>query len=257
MRIFVLIFGTFLQLSGLASGAQADAIFLVGGRVIQGEATLSGDKVEVLLESGRISFPRSEVLRVEQSTSPLAEAQRREAALGPSDVSGLLRLADFCRDHELLNKEHVLLERIVALQPDHADARRRLGYVREGQVWVDRDDLARRAQLARNEDRQHRLALAQQQAELALAQSKLDNERAQLKRAAAQLESEQNERRRAPTYDRYGGYGMYGGAYGWYAPPLLYAGPRPPLSPPSGGAPAFSIPGVLAPSQYFDGAFRR
>jgi len=253
MRISVLVLGTFLQLAG-GGHARADAIFLAGGRVIEGEATVSGDKVEVVLESGRISFPRGEVLRIEQSTSPLVEARRREAALQANDVPGMLQLADFCRDHALLNKERALLERIIAMQPDHADARKRLGYVREGQVWVDREELLRRAQLARTEDRQNRLAIAQQQAELALAQSKLETERAQLQRIELQrmeLENEQNERRRAPTY---GGYGLYAG--GWYAPPLLYAGPRPPLSPPS-GPPAFSIPGVLAPAQYFDGAFRR
>jgi hypothetical protein len=254
-----------MQLAAGVAAARADHIFLEGGRVIEGEATVEGDKVEVVLESGRISFPRREVLRIEQASSPLAEARTREAALKPSDVAGLLRLADFCRDHELRNKERELLERVVAVEPDHADARRRLGYVREGKLWIDRDELARRAQRARDQDRQNRLATAQKQTELELAQAKLDNERVVAQRAAVQLQNEQNDRRNAQAYAPYGRYGPYG----WYAPPLLYAGPQPPLSAPS-GPPAFAIPGgrhpsdmsfningARSPSSYFEGAFRR
>jgi hypothetical protein len=272
MRTFVLVFGTFLQLAASVSGARADQIFLEGGRVLEGEATVDGDKVEVVLESGRISFPRSEVLRVDKSTSPLAEARTREAALDSRDVAGALRLADFCREHQLLNKERELLERIIALEPDHAEARHRLGYVREGKLWIDRDELARRAELARSRDRQDRLTIAQKRTDLELAQAKLESERMAAQRSAAQLENELNERRNAQAYGRYGSYGSYaayGGAYGWYGSPLLYAGPRPPLSAPS-GPPAFAIPGVRHPSDmsfningarspasYFDGAFRR
>lgn len=269
MRTFVLVFGTFLQLASAVSAARADHILLEGGRVLEGEATVEGDKVDVVLESGRISFSRREVLRIDEATSPLAEARTREAALKPSDVAGLLRLSDFCRDHQLLNKERELLERVVALEPDHPDARRRLGYVREGKVWVDRDELARRAELARAKDRQDRLAIAQKQTDLELAQAKLDNERAAAQRSAAQLAREQEDRRNAQAYAPYGRHSAYAGSYGWYAPPLLYAGPQPPMSAPS-GPPAFAIPGVRHPSDttfningarspasYFDGAFRR
>lgn len=278
MRTFVLVFGTFLQLADGVSAARADHIVLEGGRVLEGEATVAGDKVEVVLESGRISLPRREVLRIDESTSPLAEARTREAALKPSDVAGMLRLADFCRDHQLLNKERELLERVVALEPDHADARRRLGYVREGKVWVDRDELARRAELSRTKDRQERIAIAQKQTDLELTQAKLENERAAVQRSAAQLAHEQlareqlareqDDRRNAQAYGPYARHGAYAG-YGWYAPPLLYAGPQPPMSAPS-GPPAFAIPGVRhpsdmsfningarSPSSYFEGAFRR
>lgn len=269
MRTFVLVFGAFLQLSAAASSARADQVYLEGGRVLEGEATVEGDKVELLLESGRISLPRSEVLRIDKSTSPLAEARAREAALGPSDVPGMLRLADFCRDHQLLNKERALLERVVSIEPDHADARRRLGYVREGKLWVDRDELARRAELARTKDRQERIAIAQKQTELELAQAKLENERAAAPRSAAQLSQERDERRNALAYGPYGRHGPHGSAYGWYAPPLLYAGPQPPLSAPSGPPPfaipgarhpsdmSFNINGARSPASYFDGAFRR
>jgi len=275
MRTFVLVFGAFLQLSAGVSAARADHIVLEGGRVLEGEATVTGDKVDVVLESGRISFPRREVLRIDESTSPLAEARTREAALKPSDVAGLLGLADFCRDHQLLNKERALLERVVALEPENADARRRLGYVREGKVWVDRDEIARRAELARTRDRQDRLITAQKQTDLELAQAKLENERVAAQRSAAQLANEQEERRieqeerlNAQAYGAYGRHSAFAGSYGWYAPPLLYVGPQPPMSAPR-GPPAFAIPGVRHPSDtsfhingarspasYFEGAFR-
>lgn len=241
----------------IAGSARADEIHLEGGRRIEGTATYEGDKVIVELESGRISFPRSAVQKVVRTSSALAEAQRRQAALSPNDVAGMLRLADFCRDHELRGHERALLERIVARDPDHAEARRRLGYVRTSEGWITTAELARRTDEARRARRQSELSLANQQAALKLAEAKLERERAELARTrtAATRASE-------PVVVPYP-YPLY--APYTFAPMRGRAALSPPSGPPAFPIPgvrdprdtSFSLPGVREPSRYLDGAFRR
>ena len=252
------------------ASARADQVYLHEGRVLEGTATVQGDKVVIALESGSITVPLNEVARIAHKTTPLAEAKAREAALKPGDVRALLQLADFCREHDLLNKERDLLSRIIALSPDHAEARRRLGFVRSDGAWVDRAELSRRAEASRLEHRQAQVALEQKEAELRIAEARLEQER---NKTQQQIADRQRDEARSgqPPYSSYGGYGYgpYGG-YGSYGGYAVYGGGRVgPLTPPS-GPPAFGIsgvrspndmgfnmPGVLPPSHYFDGALRR
>lgn len=262
------------------SSARADQVYLVEGRVLEGTATVQGDKVVIALESGSITVPMHEVSRIERGTTPLAQASAREAALKPGDVRALLQLADFCRDHDLLNKERDLLSRILLLSPDHAEARRRLGFVRveagpeareqKGATWVDRAELSRRAQASRLEHRQAQVALEQKEAELRIAQAKLEQER---NKTAQQVADHQRDDARygQPPYSSYGGYG-YGpsGSYGSYGGFGVFGGGRvghltPPSGPPAFGINGvrspndmgFNMPGVMPPSHYFNGASRR
>jgi hypothetical protein len=270
MRIVGFAFGAVLVFSG---AARADTIELAGGRVIEGEASLEGDKVHVLLESGRVSFAQSEVVRIEEGKTPLQEVRQREVLLAPRDAAGLLRLADYCREHDLRDKERELLGRLLAIDEDHAEARRRLGFVRRGDRWVPRDELSRDEQLAR---RQQQLSIEEREAKLREARAKLQLEREQvaLERSEqrAQLRRDEEEHRarekraeraaRAARNDP----PLYAPYYG---SPLIYAGPSPRLSPPSGppayGIPgvrhpsdmSFALPGVRPPSAYFEGALRR
>jgi hypothetical protein len=252
------------------SSARADQVYLHEGRVLEGTATIQGDKVVIALESGSITVPLHEVSRIERAVTPLAQANAREAALKPSDVRALLQLADFCRDHDLLNKERDLLARIIALSPDHAEARRRLGFARIDGVWVDRAELSRRDQANRLEHRQAQVALEQKEAELRIAEAKLAEARSKAQQQAADRQREDT-RYSQPPYSSYGGYGYgpYGG-YGSYGGYAVYGNGRvghltPPSAPPAFGINGvrspndmgFNMPGVMPPSHYFDGALRR
>ncbi|HVZ36244.1 MAG TPA: hypothetical protein VG963_27640 [Polyangiaceae bacterium] len=261
----------FVTVCAAARAARADLVYLEGGRVLEGSAKQEGDKVVVELESGRISVPALQVVRIEHAQPPLVEARERERSIAPNDIAGLLRLADFCRDHDLAGKERHLLERIIAVAPDHAEARRRLGYVHTREGWVDGAELVRRDQHAQLERREAALAREKQAVELKLAEAELARVRA--RDEAERREREERERAAAqpqptntPLYFPLGyGYGYgYGGSFAGYR------GPRNrPLAPPS-GPPAFPIPGVRDPhdtsfpipgvrdpASYFDGAFRR
>jgi len=54
-----------------------------------------------------------------------------------------LELADWCAKHALREQERVHLLRVCELNPDHSGARQRLNFVRIGNEWVSRDEIAR------------------------------------------------------------------------------------------------------------------
>ncbi|MET0340357.1 MAG: hypothetical protein ABW252_05115 [Polyangiales bacterium] len=228
-----------------AVSARADAVHLRSGRVIEGQVTADGDKVVIATESGRISVPRGDVARIAQGEPPLVEAQRREAALTPHDRAGLLQLADFCREHGLGARERALLERLVALDPDHAEARRRLGYVRGPKGWVARGDRAREDAMLRRERERADLEIRHKRAEVALTEAKLARER----EPAAPAKPEAPEAPAQPPAPVI--VGPYYPLYPWHGAhraPLL----PPAMPPPHVSEPPFPINGVRSPQSYFD-----
>jgi len=54
----------------------------------------------------------------------------------PDTPDGLFELAQWCRREGLRDEQLELLERIIELDPDHAGARRALGYVRQDRTWT-------------------------------------------------------------------------------------------------------------------------
>lgn len=206
-----------------AAGAQADEVHLQGGSTIEGRATRDGDAVVVRVESGEIRLPAESVERIDKAEASDDIAQRRRAALAPRDIKGRLALAAYCREHDLKATERALLEEVIALEPNHAEARRLLGYVRTDQGWVERRvqeqrarDADNQAWLARERAREHEQARADVDRERALETRRMELEAARMRAERQQREDE--ERAREPAY-----YG-YTYSYG-YAPLRAYAAP--------------------------------
>ncbi|MBM4039489.1 MAG: DUF1570 domain-containing protein [Planctomycetes bacterium] len=65
-----------------------------------------------------------------------AEYEARAAKLADGDAKGWLALADFAEEHLLLPQREAALRKVVAVAPDHAEARRRLDEVKVGGEWV-------------------------------------------------------------------------------------------------------------------------
>jgi hypothetical protein len=127
----------------LSGAARADKTYLVGGTVIEGRATRKGDKVVVEMESGEITLPADSVAKIEKSESLVSQFEARHAALRPGDVKGRLELADYCRDHDMRAREHQLLQEVLEVDPNHAAARARLGYVKTDTGWITEADSMR------------------------------------------------------------------------------------------------------------------
>ncbi len=81
--------------------------------------------------------------QVEQVLRPKAEVLEYEKIRSdyPDTVEGQWALAEWCREKKLLDKRETHLNRIIELDPDHADARRLLGYTKIDGKWQRRSDL--------------------------------------------------------------------------------------------------------------------
>jgi hypothetical protein len=218
---------------GLIAGvAQADRVYLVDGAVIEGKATRQGDKVVIELESGQLTLAASDVAKIESSSSPVQRFEQLEAEQRGRGVAGLMVLADYCRDHGMRARERTLLERVLEQQPDHADARARLGFVKSDTGWIAREEHLRaqglvqdggefitREQLAEREQQRAAADAAKherEKAKLEVEQQKVALERERLELARAEERAAEAEKA-AAAQSLSAAYLVYGAPYGnWH-----------------------------------------
>jgi len=187
----------------LASVAHADRVHLVSGAVIEGKVTRAGDRVLIEIESGQLGIPKDQVARIDPGSSPVQQFEERRAQLQPRDVPGRLALANYCRDHGMTAREQQLLREVIALSPDHAEARARLGYVRQDQRWVEREQSLRAQGLVQHEGRwltrEQVLEIERLRAAAETAAHERDKARAEAETARAELETRKQEASAAET----------------------------------------------------------
>jgi len=121
----------------------ADQVHLVGGGSIEGKASRKGDRVVIEIESGEITLSAREVEAIEPGPSPVQRFEAMHAKVGARDARALLALANFCRDHDMKERERLLLLRILDLTPENSEVRARLGYVKSDAGWVKREQQLR------------------------------------------------------------------------------------------------------------------
>jgi len=120
-----------------ASGVRADTVELEGGGKLEGEVHRVGDKVIVETGSGTIAIAHDNVEKLVRAPSTVRIHDERRAALAKDDVDGRVKLARFCSDHRLPRRALELWREVLALDPEHAEARAGLGHVRRGDRWVE------------------------------------------------------------------------------------------------------------------------
>jgi hypothetical protein len=180
-------------IGSFAGTAYADRVHLVEGAVIEGKVSRHGDKVVIELESGQLTLPAEAVAKIEDGSSPVERFEQLQAEQSKRGVSGLIVLADFCRDHDMRAREQTLLEQVIAAQPEHAEARARLGYVKGEAGWVkpvvkdDREFEARDRILERERQRAEAKLADQDRQKAAL---ELETQKVALERQKVELELE-------------------------------------------------------------------
>jgi len=121
-------------LSGLAA---ADEVQLKNGRTLVGIAHEESTRVVVETRLGDIGVPRDEVRAIVPGRTAIHEYQERLAAIDACPwATEVFDLALWARDQRLIRYVHQLLQRTIELDPDHAEARKLLGDVREGDCWI-------------------------------------------------------------------------------------------------------------------------
>ncbi|MBL8879260.1 MAG: hypothetical protein JNG88_09090 [Phycisphaerales bacterium] len=124
--------GTFLSLA-----VSADVLQLKSGGTVEGEiVTSDAEKYVVRTTVGIVTLPASAVESVEKSESPFQEYDRRRSACDESP-GAQTELAQWCEDRGLAQERRQHLNRAIELDCDFDPARRELGFVRVGMMWVD------------------------------------------------------------------------------------------------------------------------
>lgn len=142
---------TLLALLGgiaLALPAAADTVTLTNGGKLEGEARRSGDEVIVRTGNGEVTLRADEVAFIEESAgaTPPATVPKRDAyadrarAVAQDDADAQTDLGDWCHDHGMPREAKRHWERALAANPDHADARSRLGFIRYEDRWLTEDE---------------------------------------------------------------------------------------------------------------------
>jgi hypothetical protein len=236
----------------VSAPGQADRVHLAGGSVIEGKVSYEGDKIVIALDSGSVRLDAKSVVRIEKGETAADRIAAQRATLPKTALAERIALANRCRDESLVQCERELLREVLVLDPEHAEARARLGYVHGEHGWLTREEQHRLEQAEQARQRREaestsavRVAeLARDAAELARQQAELSLESQRVALRAAEAE-----RQKAQVSPRYGATWPM-----WGASPYLYSPRRPPtfvLTPPQHAGPAFGINGVRDPASYF------
>lgn len=124
--------------------AGTDTIMLQGGGEIRGEwlnRQVPPPAVYVIKTDagGELRIDRGQVKRVVR-LSAAAQEHERLRLTSPDTVEGHWQLAQWCAARKLDAEYRFHLQRIIQLDPEHAEARRRLGYRRVGDQWMTREE---------------------------------------------------------------------------------------------------------------------
>src|SRR5436190_5122229 len=129
----------------LQGTTRADVFRLTGGGRLEGKLLPADDanKLNCTIEltgGGRVTIARSQIAKIETVTEDAAEYQKL-ARTSPDTVDAHWKLAEWCREHKLRDERRQHLDRILELNPNHADARAALGFHQKDGQWMNRDDV--------------------------------------------------------------------------------------------------------------------
>jgi hypothetical protein len=130
----------------LSAVSSADVLHLRNGGRLEGvlvKETASSLTLDVGM--GRLSVPRSSVLRIERKESALSEYRSRLASIQAGDVAGYASLARFAGENGLRNETRLMWSRVLSLEPGNVEAHLALGHVLVGGIYMEEAE-ANRAQ---------------------------------------------------------------------------------------------------------------
>src|SRR5262245_7375366 len=145
IRLVAVIGLSLAAVAGSLRVAAADVVTTKDGLVLEGGVTKAADgSVTVATDAGEVRLAAGAVASIEAGEGPRAAARRASAALGRTDVDGRFRLALALEAKGLVDLAKDEYRAVIAVDPEHAAARRALGYEKVGGEWLTTDDARRR-----------------------------------------------------------------------------------------------------------------
>ena len=181
----------FILLFAFASSAVADEILLRNGHKITGIEREEKERIVVETGYGTVAFPRDQVVSVTKGETPMHAWPVRFAEVEKSKEAGdFTKLAAWARENGLPRYVAGLMRRAMELDPENAEARAALGYVRHKGKWVTAAELRKEQGLVQDGGRWV-LPLEKELAE----RRRLEAEGRRLEREASQKAREESRRR--------------------------------------------------------------
>jgi hypothetical protein len=195
-------FGMACLLLALAIPTRGDEIVLKGGRRLVGEIVeRTATSVSIEIAPGRVTLPLGAIDRIVSGPSALSTFRQRASRLASEDAAAWLALGLWALERGLATQATLAFERVVAVQPDNAQAQEALGHVRVGERWMTREEGYRAQGLVLFEgdwvtpqERDSRLAQRQMETETERQRAETD---ARLREAEARIRQAEAETRRA------------------------------------------------------------
>ncbi len=126
-----------LVLALAATPALGDVLFLKGGGKVTGEIVNQTETaVTVDIGGGKMTVPKSSVVRVEKSVSPLQEYRAHAASLAPEDLEGWRDLGRWAASQGLATQAREAFSKVKAIVPNDPEANHALGLVLLDGHWV-------------------------------------------------------------------------------------------------------------------------
>ncbi|MBN1852349.1 MAG: HEAT repeat domain-containing protein [Pirellulales bacterium] len=123
---------------------RADVYELATGGEVRGQLMNPDDKprqtYQIETPSGSlVTLAADQVRRIIEQSEELEEYERL-AVTTPDTADGHWQLAGWCLEKKLLRERKHHLERVIELDPEHAEARRFLGYQHVRNAWMSREE---------------------------------------------------------------------------------------------------------------------
>ncbi len=125
-----------LALALLVGTAQADVVNLNTGGRIEGLVEEEGAFYKITTTAGVTHIAKEKVASLEKKDCVLTVYAREAAKVAADDADGHWGLAQLCREGNWTAKARDEAKKVIAIAPDHADARKFLGYVRYDDKWM-------------------------------------------------------------------------------------------------------------------------
>jgi hypothetical protein len=129
-----------LVLSLASASGRGDVVRLKHGQVEGVILEQSDSRLVVETKAGKVVLDPADVVSIERKSTPLGLYQEMAAKVDAKDAAGHYALGLWATEQKLFREARQEFEKTIALDPDHAGAREKLGYVRKDGQWMTRSE---------------------------------------------------------------------------------------------------------------------